>query len=462
MALRSRARSTRLLVVALVSISLVTITVDYRQGDDGALSALGDTALVVISPLQEAVSKVTRPIGNFFSTLVRLPSIRHERDVLRDRVSALETQLAETQADQTRLLELEALLGLETSLGPKVETVAAQVIANGVSNFEWTITIDQGSSDGIAEDMPVIASAGLVGHVLRVGPDSSVVQLIIDPDSFVAGRLDVSRQTGLPVRPRARRPADEPGRVHDRGHTRRARGDRRLPHPGGRPQPVSAERADRHRVPGAGGGVRDREVPDRPARGGLLDALARPGRALAWRTEVGACSVRRALLLAAVILSALLLQTTVFAEINLLGAKPELMYLLTISFGILEGPASGAITGFAGGMAQDFLLDSPKGITALTLTLLGYAVGMVRQFIVTPSPLTPVLLVAGGTFVGVVFHGDRFVPARAARHVVAVPVPGGAPDGRVQRDPHAARVPVAPPGRRGIPVTPSGSLVMPA
>ena len=115
--------------------------------------------------------------------------------------------------------------------------------------------------------------------------------------------------------------------------------------------------------------------------------------------------MRRALLLAAVILSALLLQTTVFAEINLLGAKPELMYLLTISFGILEGPASGAITGFAGGMAQDFLLDSPKGITALTLTLLGYAVGMVRQFIVTPSPLTPVLLVAGGTFVGVVFHG---------------------------------------------------------
>ena len=115
--------------------------------------------------------------------------------------------------------------------------------------------------------------------------------------------------------------------------------------------------------------------------------------------------MRRVLLLAAVILSALLLQTTVFAEINLLGAKPELMYLLTISFGILEGPASGAITGFAGGMAQDFLLDTPKGITALTLTLLGYAVGMVRQFIVTPSPLLPVVLVAAGTFAGVVFHG---------------------------------------------------------
>jgi rod shape-determining protein MreC len=190
-ALRTRARSTRLLVVALVSISLVTITVDYREGNDGPLASLGDAALAVISPLQEVVSKVTHPIGNFFSTLVRLPSI------LRERVDALETQLAEGRADQARLDELEALFGLQESLGNRIETTAAQVIANGVSNFEWTITIDKGSSVGISVGMPVVSSAGLVGHVVRVGTSSSVVQLIIDPDSSVAGRLDVSRQTGL-------------------------------------------------------------------------------------------------------------------------------------------------------------------------------------------------------------------------------------------------------------------------
>ena len=115
--------------------------------------------------------------------------------------------------------------------------------------------------------------------------------------------------------------------------------------------------------------------------------------------------MRRVLLLAAAILSALLLQTTIFAEINLLGAKPELMYLITIAFAMLEGPASGAITGFVGGMAQDFLLDAPKGITALTLTLLGYAIGMARQYIVSPSPVLPVVLVALGTFAGVLFYG---------------------------------------------------------
>ncbi len=197
MALPSRARSTRLLVVVLVSISLVTITVDYRGGSNGPLAAAGDAALTIISPLQNAVSKVTDPVGTFFSTLVRLPSIRRENNELKDRVAELQNQIATSRADATRLSQLEALLGLREQLGPKVVTTAARVIANGVSNFEWSVTIDKGSSAGVRSDMPVVSPAGLVGHVVRVAPDSAVVQLLIDPDSSVAGRLDVSGKTGL-------------------------------------------------------------------------------------------------------------------------------------------------------------------------------------------------------------------------------------------------------------------------
>jgi len=72
---------------------------------------------------------------------------------------------------------------------------------------------------------------------------------------------------------------------------------------------------------------------------------------------------------------------------------------------MLDGPSTGAITGFAGGMTQDFLLNSPKGITALTLTILGYVTGLARQYIVSTSPVLPTVLVAIGTFVGVLFYG---------------------------------------------------------
>lgn len=115
--------------------------------------------------------------------------------------------------------------------------------------------------------------------------------------------------------------------------------------------------------------------------------------------------MRRSLLLAAIVLTSLLLQTTVFADLRLLGARPELLYLVTIVFAFLDGPSTGAVTGFVCGMAEDFLLDQPKGITALTLTLLGYVVGLLRQYVVSPSPLFPVLLVGVGTLGGVLFYG---------------------------------------------------------
>ncbi|HEY5904847.1 MAG: rod shape-determining protein MreD [Actinomycetota bacterium] len=113
---------------------------------------------------------------------------------------------------------------------------------------------------------------------------------------------------------------------------------------------------------------------------------------------------RRVLVTIVVIVTALLLQSTLFWNLKLLGVRPELMFLITIVIAILEGPNEGAITGFAAGLAQDFMLNQPKGITALTLTLVGYAAGLARQYIVSPSPLLPTILVGVGTAAGIAFY----------------------------------------------------------
>ena len=114
--------------------------------------------------------------------------------------------------------------------------------------------------------------------------------------------------------------------------------------------------------------------------------------------------IRRVLVTTVVIVTGLLLQSTLFWQFKLLGVRPELMFLVTIVVAILEGPQEGAITGFAAGLAQDFLLNQPKGVTALTLTLVGYSVGLARQYIVSASPLLPMILVAVGTAAGVAFY----------------------------------------------------------
>lgn len=197
MALRDRTRSTRFLVAALVTASLLTITVDYRQQDSGPLAALGRLALSVVTPLQEGVSKAFRPVGAFFSALARLPSLRAENDRLVAENERLLGELAQTTSVRRQLEELRRALDLAESL--RFETVGATVVASGVSNFEWTITIDKGSSDGVRPDMAVVTGAGLVGSVVETTFGSAVVRLIIDPDSAVAARLASSGETGLLV-----------------------------------------------------------------------------------------------------------------------------------------------------------------------------------------------------------------------------------------------------------------------
>ena len=198
MVTRQRPRATRLLVVVLVSISLAVITLDYRQ-QDGPLSALGASTKAAMAPMQRAVTNVTRPVGDFFSGLAHLPSLSKENQELKDELAAAHAEDAVNDLIQVQNEELQGLLDLRATLDP--EPIAAVVIANGLSNFEWTITIDKGSNDGIAKDQPVVTGSAeapmLVGRVVQVSPDSADVRLIIDRESAVAAVLKDSGEAGL-------------------------------------------------------------------------------------------------------------------------------------------------------------------------------------------------------------------------------------------------------------------------
>jgi rod shape-determining protein MreC len=195
MALSGRTRSTRGLVILLVTLSLVTITIDYKEGSNGPLAKLGNAALSVIAPIQNAVTRVTRPIGSFFAGVAKVPS-------LQARIQQLESQLREVQARdlsrvslEQQLARLQKLLDLKQTLGLDHST-GARVVSSGVSNFEWSVDIDKGSNDGIRPGMAVVADGGLVGSVTRASAFGSKVTLILDPGMKVAGRLVTSQTTG--------------------------------------------------------------------------------------------------------------------------------------------------------------------------------------------------------------------------------------------------------------------------
>ncbi|MEP6758235.1 MAG: rod shape-determining protein MreC [Actinomycetota bacterium] len=196
---RSGSRSTRLLVVALVAASLAIITLDYRQGDAGPLAGMGRAAQTLMAPLQEGVTTATRPVGDFFSALAHLPSMARENQDLKQQLVDAQTRIAGDAQQQLELQQLRDLLHLSLSLDPNA--VPAVVIGHGLSNFDYSITLDKGANDGVRVGQPVVTgSAGsprLVGQVVSVTPISSDVQLVIDRNFAVAGGLATSGETGL-------------------------------------------------------------------------------------------------------------------------------------------------------------------------------------------------------------------------------------------------------------------------
>jgi len=197
MALSRRARSTRLLVITLVFVSLLTITIDYREGQSGPLELAGKGALTVVGPMQQAVARVAHPIGAFFSGIVHIASLQSENRQLQDEVRKLRTENTQAIGAIVENDQLRGLLAIKARLGLK--GVAASVIGQSPSNFEWSVIIDAGSSQGVKTDEAVVSGDGLVGHVTEVTPRWSKVTLILDPTSAVAGRLVDSGDTGLVV-----------------------------------------------------------------------------------------------------------------------------------------------------------------------------------------------------------------------------------------------------------------------
>lgn len=106
--------------------------------------------------------------------------------------------------------------------------------------------------------------------------------------------------------------------------------------------------------------------------------------------------VGRVAAIAATVLFALALQSTVLAQATLLGVIPQLVLIVVVSLAYLDGERVGVVTGFAGGLLQDLLLPegSIVGLTALVYVLTGYAVGLIRYYSLSESVWTPIFGVA--------------------------------------------------------------------
>ena len=96
------------------------------------------------------------------------------------------------------------------------------------------------------------------------------------------------------------------------------------------------------------------------------------------------------------------LQTTLLADLDLFGAKGDVVMLLPIAAGIAGGRERGAIVGFIAGLSLDLVVHgTPTGFFALGYTLVGYIVGMLQAGVLRAVWWIPVVTALGASALGV-------------------------------------------------------------
>lgn len=103
---------------------------------------------------------------------------------------------------------------------------------------------------------------------------------------------------------------------------------------------------------------------------------------------------------AALMVVAFALQSTLLTRATILGVIPQVLLVVIVSLAYSEGARVGLVVGFFGGLLQDLLIpESIIGLYALVYTLIGFGVGSFRKYAVGDSVWTPVFVVAASSAV---------------------------------------------------------------
>ncbi|NMM49777.1 rod shape-determining protein MreC [Marinigracilibium pacificum] len=119
------------------------------------------------SALAGNVAEYTQNINDYFI-------LKRVNEQLAQENALLKRQLIK-YSDKIRSDSLESLLIFDR----KYETTAAEVVDNSVHRFTNYITIDKGSDQGIEPEMAVISAEGIVGKVMHVSDNFSVVKSVL-------------------------------------------------------------------------------------------------------------------------------------------------------------------------------------------------------------------------------------------------------------------------------------------
>jgi rod shape-determining protein MreC len=180
------------LAVAVGHIILISAQVNTSHG----VPLLQAFVFWIFSGVQRGTASVVGSARSGWDGYVALQHVHEDNQALKRRLRDLEVTLQRERALAAESEGLRKLLDLRNRTD--LPTRSAEVIGTSGTADSRALTINLGTSDGIAEDMAVVAPAGAVGCVLAgATAHAANVLLLVDRSAAAAVMVERTRAQGI-------------------------------------------------------------------------------------------------------------------------------------------------------------------------------------------------------------------------------------------------------------------------
>ena len=108
--------------------------------------------------------------------------------------------------------------------------------------------------------------------------------------------------------------------------------------------------------------------------------------------------IKRVIVTALAVCVCYMLQCTLFPSLALASVKPNILIILTASYGFMRGPKDGMLVGFFSGLLTDIQFGNILGFYALIYLVAGYVNGLFEQMYYDEDIKLPLALVGATEF----------------------------------------------------------------
>lgn len=180
-------------IVLLLIFALVLISLRIKQ--PSSIEWVDSIFMEICSPLQRISNFPIKMVQKVLHEYIFLFNLKKENEELKQKILELERENNQLKEMALANIRLRSLLDFKEKISTSV--LAAEVIARDPTSWFKSITINRGERDGVKKGMAVISSQGVVGHIVKTSPNSSVVLLITDYNSAIDSIIQRTRARAI-------------------------------------------------------------------------------------------------------------------------------------------------------------------------------------------------------------------------------------------------------------------------